>query len=91
LVPNTDNVYYRTVTAAEAKNGKSFYVLAGDTANPNGIVTVKTSVTKGQMDALKTAGTGSYPTLKFTAYAVQQAGMSSPADAWTAAQGLKTN
>jgi len=42
-------------------------------------VNVKDTVTKVQMDALTEA---TYPTLTFTAYAVQFEGVSTPADAW---------
>lgn len=63
-----DGVYYR-----EAKAGESFSVLADDK------VTVKEGVTKQQLEAVKTA---SQPTLKFTAYAVQKAGINDAATAW---------
>lgn len=71
-------VYYRVVKAADTV--KEFSVLAGDK------VTVGTDVTKGALNAL-TADT--YPTLTFTAYAVQlhngAANDWTAADAWTAA------
>ena len=89
-VANDTYILYREVTAAEAQNGKSFYVLAGDAQNLNGIVTIKNEVTKTQMDALYntdgTVKTDSQPTLAFTAYAIQKEGFADAAAAWTQAQ-----
>ena len=84
-VANDSYVLYREVTAEAAADGESFYVLAGNTANPNGIVTVKNDVTKENMQAIT-----SNPTLKFTAYAIQVAGFEDNIQgAWTAAQNLQ--
>lgn len=66
-------VYYREVDAATAKAGASYDVLTGNQ------VTVKETVTKEQMKALTPAN---YPTLTFTAYAVQKDNINSAADAW---------
>lgn len=74
-------VYYREVPATGATTDASYYVLKGDTTNPNGYVTVKDGVTKAQMEALKN-GTDDEPTLTFTAYAVQKDGNATAADAW---------
>ena len=68
------NVYYREVTAATADT--EFVVLT------NNQVTVKDTVTKPMMDAI-TKGTDTNPTLTFTAYAIQKAGFTTVADAWT--------
>jgi len=76
VVPGESNIYYRQVPASTAD--QAFHVIAGDT------VTVRDTVTKQMMNAL-TADT--YPTLKFTAYAIQQAGFDAAA-AWTEAQKL---
>lgn len=78
---NVDGVYYREVTTSTSD--QSFYVLKGadhkagcqkdDTCacpNLNGFVTVKDTVTKSDMNALKVEG-ATYPTLTFTAYASQ--------------------
>ena len=77
MVSGTDNVYSRKVLATDAV--KAFSVLAGDK------VTVKTDVTKTDLNAL---AENTYPTLTFTAYAVQlHNGASadwSAAEAWTA-------
>lgn len=72
------NVYYREVSAAEAKNGASYYVLAGDTDHPNGVVNVSDRLTK---EDIKDIPTG--PTLTFTAYAVQKDGIADAATAWS--------
>lgn len=77
LVPGETNVYYRTVGAtAEATD---FAVIKDNQ------VTVRNSVTKADMNAL-TAET--YPKLTFTAYAVQQANVSTVTDAWNLAKTL---
>lgn len=64
-------VYYREVAASATD--QVFGVIKDDK------VTVKEDVTKAQLEAL-TADT--YPTLTFTAYAVQKEGITSAADAW---------
>ena len=45
----------------------------------NDEIMVKDTVTKAMMDALTSAN---YPSLKFTAYAIQQEGSASEAEAW---------
>lgn len=72
-----DKVYYRTVAATQADT--EFQVLAGNS------VTVKSDVTKTQLNALTPAN---YPTLTFTAYACQQLNGNTtftPAEAWAKA------
>lgn len=66
-----DGVYYRVVNATASDT--TFSVLADDQ------VTCNDTVTKAMMDALTEA---TYPTLTFTAYAVQQSGSASAAEAW---------
>ena len=66
-----DGVYYRVVDATTSDT--TFSVLANDQ------VTCNDTVTKAMMDALTEA---TYPTLTFTAYAVQQSGSASAAAAW---------
>ena len=68
-------VYYRTVSAANADS--DFTVLKDNQ------VTVKSDVTKQMLNAL-TADT--YPTLTFTAYAVQQDNITDVVTAWTTAK-----
>ena len=53
-------VYYREVSAAEAKNGASYYVLAGDTDHPNGVVIVSDTLKKEDIEDITTK-----PTLTF--------------------------
>ena len=66
-----DGVYYRVVNATTSDT--TFSVLANDQ------VTCNDTVTKAMMDALTE---DTYPTLTFTAYAVQQSGSASAAEAW---------
>lgn len=66
-------VYYRQVTASA--DNQEFNVLTGNQ------VTVKDGVTKTMMDDLNKDG-AVQPTLTFTAYACQSAGVTSAADAW---------
>ena len=67
-----NGVYYREVGATTADT--SFEVLKDNQ------VTVKDTVTKTQLEAVKTAN---QPTLTFTAYAVQKDNINSAADAWS--------
>lgn len=82
---NDDYVIYRKVTAAD--EDQEFNVLKDNT------VTVKDAVTKKMLNALDKDEDGSaktettYPTLTFTAYAVQKDNVNSAADAWVIAQG----
>lgn len=68
-------VYYREVPAT-GNAGTSFGVLKNDQ------VTVKETVTKADMNTLTQA---TYPTLKFTAYAVQKDNITTAAAAWAIA------
>ena len=69
------NVYYRAVDAVTADT--SFYVLKGNNQYTNGVVTVSENLTKDEIQTITT-----YPTLTFTAYAIQKAGFTTVADAW---------
>ena len=69
------NVYYREVSAEDAKNGVSYYVLAGNTTYPNGVITVSSDLTK---ENIPTAN----PPLTFTAYAVQKENIADAKTAW---------
>lgn len=89
-----DGVFYRVVDAETAKIGVELPVLKDNQ------VTVKTGVTKADMEAIDgvvAAGAAEgaaaaelalRPTLTFTAYAIQQTGFDSAAAAWTEAQKL---
>lgn len=70
-IDGVPGVYYREVSAND-----TFDVIHGNT------VSVPGAVTKAMMEALKTAGATNYPTLTFTAYAIQQYGFDTAADAW---------
>lgn len=72
-----DSVYYRKVDADTAKAGEEYGILTGDK------VTVKDTVTKEMLSGLTEA---TYPTLTFTAYAVQSDNITDVAAAWTEAQ-----
>lgn len=72
------NVYYREVSAEDAKNGVSYYVLAGNTTYPNGVINVSDTLSKTDVDQIA-AGEIS---LTFTAYAVQKENITTAADAW---------
>ena len=71
LLDGVPGVYYREVPASETDT--VFHVLAGDK------VTVKETVTKEMMNGLTEE---TYPTLTFTAYAVQKDNIDTAADAW---------
>lgn len=71
------NVYYRSVGAVTADTG--FYVLAGNTDHPNGVVIVRDELTKDEVDTITE---GNQPKLTFTAYAVQKEGIDTAAAAW---------
>lgn len=73
---NHPGVYYREVDAVTADT--DFYVLAGDTTYPNGVVTVSENLTKKDIKGL----TETRPQLIFTAYAVQKDGINTAAEAW---------
>ena len=64
LVEGTENVYVREVNFSE--QDQEFYVLKDNT------VTVLESVTKAMLNDLDKDGQTNYPTLSFTAYAVQR-------------------
>ena len=70
-----ENVYYRTVDGQTAKAGVSFPVISGDK------VSVKAEVTREQLGTLTAS---SYPTLTFTAYAIQSDHLPDGADAHSA-------
>lgn len=81
LVENTENVYVREVTKKDSD--QKFYILKDNT------VTVKESVTKKMLNELDSNGTTNYPTLTFTAYAVQRdsniEAIDTAAEAWAIA------
>jgi hypothetical protein len=66
LLPNTNNVYYKEVSKKDAD--QEFYIIKDNK------VTVKETVTKTMLNELDKNGQTNYPTLSFTAYAVQRDG-----------------
>ena len=84
-------VYYREVSADEAKSGVEYVVLNTAEGYGEGYVTVNEDVTKTMMDSFDANKDGTLskeesealPTLSFTAYAVQKAGVEDVAAAWT--------
>ena len=68
------DVYYREVPAATTDT--AFYMLTGNTANPNGVVTVSPDLNKDEI------ATATNPTLTFTAYAIQKEGFADAKAAW---------
>lgn len=92
---SVSGVYYRTVEASTAD--QMFSVLAGGTYTSSDLsetlswsenqVLVKPEVKKEELNALE----GAYPTLTFTAYAVQYEGFEdNPTAAWTQIQSANT-
>ena len=76
----TDLIYYREVAATTANT--DFAVLANDS------VSVKETVTKDNLNALDANSANNYPTLTFTAYAVQRdTNITTAAQAWDIAMG----
>ena len=79
---NVPGVYYREVSAGDAKAGIAYNVLTGSDEHPNGVVTVSSGLTKTEVNSLA----GTQPKLTFTAYAVQREGIDDAAAAWAAAE-----
>lgn len=71
-----NGVYYRVVTKSDTED-QTFHVLQGDK------VTVSSTLTKENADAIQKAGT---PKLTVAVYAVQKESMGSAADAWETAK-----
>ena len=73
-----ENIYWRSVGRNDIN--KDFYILKGNNEYQNGCVTVNTSVTKADMDAIKEEA--AQPKLTFNACAVQSAHLETITDAW---------
>ena len=71
---NHPGVYYREVSAENAKTGVEYDV--------NGVVAVSEELTKAEINSI---ASGTQPQLSFTAYAVQRDGIGDAATAWAAA------
>lgn len=74
-VSDYPGVYYREVSAENAKTGVEYDV--------NGVVAVSKELTKAEVNSIAAGGT--QPQLSFTAYAVQRDGIGDAATAWAAA------
>lgn len=73
-VSDYPGVYYREVSAEDAKTGVEYDV--------NGVVAVSKELTKAEVNSI---ASGTQPQLSFTAYAVQRLGIDDAATAWAAA------
>ena len=74
-------VYYREVSAEEAQKGIDYTVLAGNENCLSGVIKVSQELTKAEINSI--IFSGNQPSLTFTAYAVQRAGIDTADAAWT--------
>lgn len=72
-------VYFREVNAEDAQKGIDYTVLAGNESCPSGVIKVSQELTKEEINSINSAN---QPSLTFTAYAVQRAGIDNEATAW---------
>lgn len=72
--------YYKDGDNTTAPKGTALNILSRNINYANGFVTVNTTVTKADMDALSAEG-AQLPKIKFTAYAIQKAGFEADAAA----------
>lgn len=77
---NYPGVYYREVSAEDAKTGVEYDV--------NGVVAVSKELTKAEVNSI---ASGTQPQLSFTAYAVQRYSFEDAARAWEAANPAPAN
>ncbi len=77
---NHPGVYYREVSAEDAKTGVEYDV--------NGVVAVSKELTKAEVNSI---ASGTQPQLSFTAYAVQRYSFEDAAKAWEAANPAPAN
>ena len=77
---NYPGVYYREVSAEDAKTGVEYDV--------NGVVAVSQMLTKAEVDSI---ASGTQPELSFTAYAVQRDGIDDAFRAWEVANPAPAN
>ena len=73
-------VYFREVNAEDAQKGIDYTVLAGNESCPSGVIKVSQELTKEEIDSINSPE--KQPSLTFTAYAVQRAGIDNEATAW---------
>ena len=77
---NTPGVYFREVSAEEAQKGIDYTVLAGSESCPSGVIKVSQELTKEEINSINYSA--NQPSLTFTAYAVQRAGIDTADAAW---------
>ena len=80
VLKNTPGVYFREVSAEEAQKGIDYTVLAGNESCPSGVIKVSQELTKEEINSISSYG--NQPSLTFTAYAVQHAGIDTADAAW---------
>ena len=73
-------VYFREVNAEDAQKGIDYTVLAGNESCPSGVIKVSQELTKEEINSITYSA--NQPSLTFTAYAVQRAGIDTAAAAW---------
>ncbi len=77
---DASGVYYREVSAEDAQKDIDYTVLAGSESCPSGVIKVSQELTKAEINSISSYG--KQPSLTFTAYAVQRAGIDTAAAAW---------
>ena len=73
-------VYFREVNAEDAQKGIDYTVLAGNESCPSGVIKVSQELTKEEINSITYSA--NQPSLTFTAYAVQRAGIDTADAAW---------
>lgn len=77
---NNLGVYFREVSAEDAQKGIDYTVLAGSESCPSGVIKVSQELTKEEINSIRSSE--KQPSLTFTAYAVQRAGIDTADAAW---------
>ena len=80
VLTNNPGVYFREVSAEDAQKGIDYTVLAGNESCPSGVIKVSQELTKEEINSIRSSE--KQPSLTFTAYAVQRAGIDTAAAAW---------
>lgn len=80
VLKNTPGVYFREVSAEDAQKGMDYTVLAGSESCPSGVIKVSQELTKEEINSITYSA--NQPSLTFTAYAVQRAGIDTADAAW---------
>lgn len=73
-------VYFREISAEDAQKGIDYTVLAGNESCPSGVIKVSQELTKEEINSINSSA--NQPSLTFTAYAVQRAGIDNAVTAW---------